>query len=76
MNKTTGAFNSKKQKKSREVEQPKYQEEKKRFSFDLSSCLGDDVTQNVPGARETQLFLAQRRSLITWPLLLFMHCGT
>ena len=57
---TTGAFKSKKQKKTRKVEQEMYQEEKKRFNFDLSLCLSDDVPQNVPSARETQLSLARR----------------
>ena len=58
VNMTTSAFKSKKQKKRWYVELPKYQGEKKGFNFDLSSCLGDDVTHNVPSDRETQLFLA------------------
>ena len=31
-----------------------YQQERKRFNFDLISCLSHDVTQNVSSARETQ----------------------
>ena len=43
----------------REVEQPKYQEEKIIIIFLFEQlCLGDDVTQNVSSARETWLFLA------------------
>ena len=31
---------------------------KKMVHFNLSSCRGDDVMQNVSSARETQLFLS------------------
>ena len=36
----------------------KVSERKTWQNFDMSSCLGDDITQNVSSTRETQLFLA------------------
>ena len=36
-----------------------YQEEEEIFNYDFRLCLGDDVTQNVCSARETQLFLVE-----------------